>query len=275
MQRWKSVLISLLVIMLGLSVILNEAGVLTELSKIKVGKLLNPLGFILYAIAVILAWRRYRMEGTSFYKWLAISLTLKAGLLLESIMFRQLQPPMQFIFEQPVVYKLISLANYALQQGGGVLVALLLIYTIGNYGTRVRFYTVFKPCWMAMICLTFIAGLAINIFIFNYSFNRPSFAVAGYLVIDSLLAGIYIYGFVLARQKIRVYGNMLLKWLALFFALDVITWLINIIFTIIFLLLKKTVFSMAQIHLMAVISIALPALLVIALIRDKNKEAIL
>lgn len=211
------------------------------------------------------------MKGTSFYKWLAISLTLETGLLLESIILRQLQPPVELVLEQPVLYKLISLANYTLQQGGGILFALLLVYTAGNYGTRVRFNAVFKPRWTAMICLVFMTGLAIRIFILNYSFNRPGLAAAGYLAIDSLLAGICIYGFMQAQQKVKAYGDLLLKWLVLFFALNVMTWLVNIIFTIIIFSLKKTLFSMVQMHLVTVISTVLPALLVIALIRDRKQ----
>lgn len=268
MRTWKSWLIPSLVIIMGLAVILSEAGILVELGKIRVNKLINPLVLILYVAALVLVWLRYRLESTSFYQWLAMALVFKVGLILESFLFRWLFPPLLFVWEQPGFYKLISFTHHALQQGGEVLFVVLLVYALGQYDTRVKFTTVFKPPGLAIIILTLMAGLAIN-FYFLPGINQPNLAVFRYLIIKSLVAGICIYGLVLAWPKMKVYGNTILKGLVLFLAIHVVVYLISFIDMLLFILWQKPVFPMVSIHFLSIITLVLPVLLVAGLIADK------
>jgi len=93
-------------------------------------RFLQPLSGLLFAIDGFLSWRYYQLTNNVFFKMLAISLFIHAGITLESVL--PVLNPLS-MSGQLSVFQVVQMLHTLLQLTGSLLFAILLVYAIINY----------------------------------------------------------------------------------------------------------------------------------------------
>ncbi|WP_066638577.1 hypothetical protein [Desulfolucanica intricata] len=263
----KNIIPVVIAVLLGLSVIITEAGVLDELNITSIGLLTLPLKTALYAAAAFLAWRRYKKFDTCFYRWVTISLALYLVLGMENWLFKQINFPLQPSPELSF-YDAVNLANIFLQQGGSILFTVLLVYAISIYDKQVEFFKVFKPRWLILLCSFFTLGVIISVLTINQQQNDLNFA--GFMIIAGLKIIIYFYGIVIASQKLKV---SIIKWFFAFFTVGALSDVVILMNNLLIFITKNSFYPMFQIYVLQAAALIMPALLVAAFLINIEKNA--
>lgn len=283
-KNLQQIFFSVVILLAGISILLNEAGILAAPGKVSGGHyiflMLNLLSELLFAVAAYLAWRCYKQAGTFFYKWLAVAITLKVGLWVEELLFSQIdfklpKPSNSSLLETIHLQLAINRAHeILLQYPGAIIIALLIVYAIGHYGSQVRFFEVFKPRYLRLLCAVFVIGAATYIAAVIRLLGQQNFLYfAADIIMSSLVPVIYLYGIKVAGERMQTYDNTLLKWFIIYFAIGVFSWLTLLVINIISLSWHLPGF-MFFIYLTRLIGLVMPMILIAALSVCRNEEGV-
>lgn len=276
-KNWLSVFLAVIVLLAGILVLLQEAGIPGEMARqsryYNFWAMLSPLFGVLYAVASVLAWICWRRVGTVFFKWLTIALVLITGLWLEGLLFGYLAPrpptspgaDLLDIVKRRVLIN--QLHNILLQQPGAILSAIFLVYALILWEGQVRLVEVFKPVWIMLLCLVFALGAAMLIVsVASIGSARELFWVNfGHVLMGSLVPAIYVYGIVVAQRKPPASRHRFLKWLVAYFALGFLIWLLTCLFSLVSSAIHLLWLTQFFIYTSQLFSLAMPVLIVIGL----------
>lgn len=260
-KHWAYV-IAAVVILMGLSVVITESGLLAYLPANWWMRLLRPLGWILFAAAGFLSWRHYRLTNEVFFKLLAVSFFIIIGMALLSVLSGSIRH--QFVEPGKLeVLRIVQVSSTVLQQAGAFLAAFFLMHAVGNYKgyqqpvrrgllIAMMMYIVLNAIWQAGTLLVMKHPHSVD-----YVFFMSTESI--------LLTVIYLTGIKTALEIIRATGSRLLKWLTAAMSMQIFVSLAWVFPWVIFRGDFGAVFAGFYNYAIILVSALIPALYVAAL----------
>ncbi|MFA7468333.1 MAG: hypothetical protein WCY82_08720 [Desulfotomaculaceae bacterium] len=263
MNQRGAIVSAAIVILLGISVVVTESGALTYLPEGYWLRFLQPMSGLLFAIAGFLSWMYYQITNNVFFKMLAISLFIHAGLTLESVLPVLIHYPLS-MSGQLSVFQVVQMLHTLLQLTGSFLFAILLVYAIINYNGHER---PLKREFLMALIVFIILYTAWRIGMLIWSAALPYTIDYVFMFTSSvLLTVIYFDGIRMALKIIKVTGSRLLKWLVAAMVLKItlsLSWIFPWIF---FYSGFGTQLTMYYNYAIISITISIPILLLTALV---------
>jgi len=263
MNQRGAIVSAAIVILLGISVVVTESGALTYLPEGYWLRFLQPMSGLLFAIAGFLSWMYYQITNNVFFKMLAISLFIHAGLTLESVLPVLIHYPLS-MSGQLSVFQVVQMLHALLQLTGSFLFAILLVYAIINYNGHER---PLKREFLMALIVFIILYTAWRIGMLVWTAALPHAIDYVFMFISSvLLTVIYLDGIRMALEIIKATGSRLLKWLVAAMVLKIVLSLSWIFPWLFFYSGFGTQLSMYYNYAIISITISIPILLFTALV---------
>jgi len=263
MNERRAIVLAAVVILLGLSVVVTESGALAYLPEGWWLRFLQPLSGLLFAIDGFLSWRYYQLTNNVFFKMLAISVFIHAGITLESLLPVLINYPLS-ISGQLSVFQVVQTLHALLQLTGSFLFAILLVYAISNYNCYERPQ---KREFLIALIVFIILYTAWRIGMLVWTAALPHAIDYVFMFISSvLLTVIYLDGIRMALEIIKATGSRLLKWLVAAMVLKIVLSLSWIFPWLFFYSGFGTQLSMYYNYAIISITISIPILLFTALV---------
>lgn len=274
MNHWKQIVPIGLCILLGLSVLVTESGIVFKFN-FPVYSAISLINFILFVISCKLSWAWFKKTNRYFFKWLALGIFLTVCLSIESFIYDKLIVP-YFMPDQPDVLAMASPFRGILRQVLDFAAAILYIYAIFNYQSKSRFFAVFKPIWFGVIVTACLLGSVVPAVLAGLLNHQTNLLYGLFYLAELAKTAIYVYGIKASLVHYRLSNRPIFKWFTVIFAFEIAP-IALAVFSYVFLLFPsvlETNFSFYYNHVISIFTLGMPVMLVIALTQYKPAETL-
>lgn len=230
----------------------------------------------LYLAIAILSWHWLKKTGNGFFKWLLVMTVLYFAQSIEGAAFKKLFVWIAHDYHHPnsTLLLIATSINSALRITLNLLIALLPIFAVYNYGAKTKFLKAFQPKLLLMLILFWVFSI-VHISIMQAQ-QVSNWGIAGLIFIvanSGVSILIDLYGIRASLNKFKQYPNQLFKWLITFFGAGAAHQLIALTHNILFIQAGE-VSKAGYLNLTMVFHYVGPLLLIAALLTYREYEGV-
>ena len=212
MDNYKQNLPIALGILLGLSVIISESGILKGLD-LRSYIVSRHLTFLLNLLIAALAWRHYRSTGYKLFKWVTVSTAISLLLMVKNVLYQYYVLPNGRELNADLL-NIVQHISTSISLGCNILVALLLVYALYNYPTETPYPSFIKPGWLLVLLLVW-TGSLIAAFLQGKTFNQFI-----YFPLQIAIGFIYFCGLKISIKMYNLHKDSLFRWFTWIFTIE-------------------------------------------------------